>query len=364
MTATVPHGGDVLGMAAEYGITTESILDFSANVNPRGLPLGARGRMRQCAADPALWQRYPDAEYRSLRAALARKHHVPIDSILVGAGATALLGATIQALRPSRCLLPVPAFSEYAHLCSVAGVNTDEFSLRQENGFRMDIGLYRATLEDHPCDLLILTNPHNPSGALLRKLEVLAILEHARVHGTFIIVDEAFMDYAPNESVIQQAAQISNVAVMRSLTKFYGCPGLRVGFLVGAPETVSRIAPAVATWSVTTLAVEVLQEAIQDEAFAEETFCSNRTDRESLAASLVRMGAKVFPSHANFLLVRLKEGWPDSTLTRDLLLRQRGIAVRDCNSYAGLKRGKYIRVAVRTAEENRQLLEGLREIWK
>jgi threonine-phosphate decarboxylase len=364
MIAMVLHGGDVLRMATEYGIAPESILDFSANVNPRGLPLRARERMQQCAADPASWQVYPDAEYRSLRTALAHKHHVPIESILIGAGATALLGATIHALQPLRCLLPVPAFSEYKHLCEVEGVTTDQLPLQPENGFRIDAGAYRATLENRPCDLLILTNPHNPSGALLRNGEMLSILERARAHGVFTIVDEAFIDYSPNESVIQHAAQVPNVAVVRSLTKFYGCPGLRVGFLAGMPELVSRIASVVATWPVTTLAAMVLEEAIQDKDFADQTLRSNSTERESLAAALIQMGAQVFPSHANFLLIRLKDGWPDSTVTRDCLLRRRGIAVRDCNSYAALTRGKYIRVAVRTAEENLQLLEGLREIWK
>jgi len=363
MAPGVPHGGNVLRMALDHDLRPDSILDFSANVNPRGLPECARERLQQASTDPPYWQEYPDQDYTALRSALAHKHTLPVESILVGAGAVALLSAAMQALRPSRCLVPIPSFSEYAHFCACVGAKVDELVLREEDDFRIDSAVLSARLGGHH-DCLVLTNPHNPSGALLIKEEVLAFLKSAQAQGVFVIVDEAFIDYAPDESVVQYAARQPNVAVVRSLTKFYGCPGLRVGFLVAAPETVVRIAPSVPTWSVTTLAAATVEEALRDEAYVLETLQSNSTQRALLVASLSALGAEVFPSSANFVLVRLQRGWPDSSATRELLLRHRGIAVRDCNSYTGLQPGKFIRVAVRTAAENQQLLEGLREIWK
>jgi histidinol-phosphate/aromatic aminotransferase/cobyric acid decarboxylase-like protein len=151
---------------------------------------------------------------------------------------------------------------------------------------------------------------------------------------------------------------------VRSLTKFFGCPALRVGYAVGLPETLRQIARLLPTWPVTLFAANALETAVRDRAYAERSLQENQDASEALAQSLRKLGAGVAPSAANFLLVHLKEQWPDSAATRDQLIRRRRIVVRNCDSYESLEKGRYIRVAVRTASDNALLLEGLGEIWQ
>lgn len=363
MRGTAPHGGNVDELAREYGVVPDSILDFSANINPRGLPQEARLHLQRAASNMGLLARYPDPNYRQLREALALKYQIPVESLVIGGGASALIISAMQALCPSRCLIPVPAFSEYMRASAACGIEAGAIPLGPDGGFRLDSAAFAQALKTGKFDCAILNNPHNPSGALLGYNEMLCLLERARAAGAATIVDEAFADYAPAASVIQHAARNPNVIVIRSLTKFYGCAGLRAGFLAAAPETAARAAASIPAWPVGILAAIAFEWAAKDNDYASITLQENATERESLSASLKRLGAGVFPSSANFLLLRLKDTWPCGAETRDFLLRRHHIAVRDCSSYAGLAPERYIRVAVRTAEDNRRLLQGLEELW-
>lgn len=356
------HGGDVWQISASYGIPVESLLDFSANINPRGLPLAARQKLLADAGDVSLLAKYPDPSYTELRSTLAKRLGVTPDSILVGEGAEALIGAVLRTLRRNRCLLPVPAFGEYARACESAGTETEMFQLYADQDFVLDENMYFQRLRECRYDCVILNNPHNPSGTLLRSRQVIALVEQARTADAFALVDEAFMDYAPDETIVSYASGRPGVVVIRSLTKFFGCPALRVGYLVGHLDTVQHVAQSIPTWPVTTLAANALQAALEDEEYVFHSLRENEGERASLSQSLRELGALVFPSATNFLLIRLPREWPNSSTTRDFLIRNHGIVVRSCDSFAGLEIGRYIRIAVRTADDNAKLLRGLREI--
>ena len=358
------HGGDVWKVAADYDIPVSSLLDFSANINPRGLPPVAMERLRQDANNSALLAKYPDPSYAELRHALAKRDGVSPDAILIGEGAEALIGATLRGIKPVRCLLPIPAFGEYARACASAGTQVETLQLDWRNHFAFDESAYTAQLRSASCDCAILNNPHNPSGTLLSKQAVIALIERIRAAGAFVLLDEAFIDYAPDETVISYASKRAGVVVIRSLTKFFGCPALRVGYAVGMPETLRAIARFLPTWPVTTFAANALETAVRDRAYAEKSLRTNQEERDKLAQSLRDLGAHVIPSATNFLLIRLREEWPDSSVTREYLIRHHRILVRNCDSFTGLEKGRYIRVAVRTARDNKMLVEGLRKLWQ
>jgi histidinol-phosphate/aromatic aminotransferase/cobyric acid decarboxylase-like protein len=147
--------------------------------------------------------------------------------------------------------------------------------------------------------------------------------------------------------------------VIRSLTKFYGCPALRVGYAVAHPETIRRIASLLPTWPVTQLAVDALAEAVEDREYAEASLRENTAGRERLAASLSGLGLFIFPSAANYLLLELRADMPTASQLRVRLIRKHRILIRNCDSYEGLAPGRYVRVAVRSAMENCRLLEAL-----
>src|SRR5262249_5594605 len=160
-----------------------------------------------------------------------------------------------------------------------------------------------------------------------------------------ILADEAFIDYAPEDAITQDAAQWEDVIAIRSLTKFFGCPGLRVGYAVAATETRRKLAMQLPPWPVTTLASSALAEALRDVGYRQETIESNRRERANLSAALSALGCRVSPSCANFVLLRLPAQFCAADV-RALLLREHSILVRECDSFAGLEQGRYLRVAV------------------
>jgi threonine-phosphate decarboxylase len=193
-------------------------------------------------------------------------------------------------------------------------------------------------------------------------VEMLGRLDAARASGCSVLADEAFIDYAPDAAITSEAARRDGVIAIRSLTKFFGCPGLRVGYAVATPETAQCLAAQLPPWPVTTLALNALAEALRDTDYARETIERNRHARTRLSAALGSLGLHVHPSAANFLFLRLPDGFP-ALQVRDQLIREHAILVRECDSFAGIERGRYLRVAVRQENENARLIEALASVF-
>lgn len=348
----VAHGGDVWQVAREQDIAAGELLDFSANVNPRGLPLRARERLARDASDPRLLSCYPDPTARGLSAALGAQTGVPPEAIAVGPGAESLLAPILRCVKAESLLVPVPAFSEYRRVCEQAEIEFIPYSLDRAESFRVPV----ERLREHT-GMVLLNNPHNPSGALLEAREVLRIAEAA---GT-LIVDEAFIDYAPHASVVREASVRRGLIVIRSLTKFYGCPALRVGYAVAHPDTIGMIQSLLPTWPVTLLALDALAEAVTDREYAFASLRENAVERERLTASLTGLGLVVFPSAANYVLLELGEQMPASSELRSRLIAKHRILIRNCDSYEELGQRRYVRVAVRFPADNERLIQALRQ---
>jgi threonine-phosphate decarboxylase len=349
--------------ARRHGIAPECLLDFSSNVNPYGPPPGARRWLARAVQDWALLRGYPDDGHSELRSAVARRWRVPSEAVVVGNGTSALLHEVVRLFTPRSYLLPEPAFSEYAHALRSVGARRIAFPLQAEKGFRLDPDAFaHALLRSHP-SLAIVTNPHNPSGALTSGHGIDAIVEAGRRAGTLLLLDEAFIDYAgAGATRVVAAAAGAHLVVLRSLTKLYGMAGLRVGAAVSAPELAAPLRAALASWPVGALAAGAALEAVRDTGFAAQARERNARDRRLLARGLGCLGCRVFPSAANFLLLRLPEGSSSAGLLRERLVANHGILVRDASSYSGLEAGRFLRVAVRRRAENRRLLTALRRL--
>lgn len=353
------HGGDVWQAGEALGIAAAELLDFSANINPRGLPARAAARLARDACDARLLGAYPDREARCLREALSRKLGVATESIVVGPGAEALLAPILRATAAASVLVPVPAFSEYRRVCEQQAAAFLLFGIGRAECFRLPVQRFCARIAAERAAMALVNNPHNPSGALLEAREVARIAEAAADCGAALLVDEAFIDYVPGASFAASAADCRGCIVLRSLTKFYGCPALRVGYAVAHPETAARIRDLLPTWPVSQLALDALAEAVADEEFAAQSLEENAAARAQLSAELSSLGCTVFPPAANFLLVELAEGMPPAADLRTRLIARHRILLRNCDSYENLAPGRYVRVAVRSPEENARLVEAL-----
>jgi threonine-phosphate decarboxylase len=353
------HGGDVWQVAEEFGIAASEILDFSSNINPVGLPSRASERLARDASDSRLLSFYPDPSARRLRKALSDRLSVPPDAIVVGPGAESLLSPILRFLHPRRALVPVPAFSEYRRVCEQQGIEFTPFFLERSESFRTPVHRFCECLQRDRSELVFLNNPHNPTGAILEPHEVRRIREGANACGAALLLDEAFIDYAPRASLAGDAAAGPGLVVLRSLTKFYGCPALRVGYAIACPETIRGIESISSTWPVTQLAIDALAEAVADREFEEASLRENSEAREALVRSLSALGMAVFPSAANYLFVELPADMPCASKLRADLIRKHRILIRNCDSYEGLASGRCVRVAVRSHEENRRLIQAM-----
>ena len=361
-TPTRDHGGNTQQVLVEFGLRDVQLVDFSSNVNPSGLPPRAAERIAQDAANLALLQRYPDVRALELRQTLSAKQRIGEDCIVIGAGAAELIAASIRALRARACLCPIPAFSEYRFACTASGCAFDTLQLESEEDFCLDVSKVCRVLADEAYNLLILNNPHNPSGALLPPDLVLRIIDAAQRVNTSVILDEAFVDYCPSASLTRKAAETPSVIALRSLTMFYGCPGLRVGYAVATPSLAASITAQLQPWPVTVLALNAATEALRDAEFEVASVESNERERSRVAENLRNLGFRVYPSAANFLFVQVPAARLSATQIWTSLISDYSIHLRNCDSFEGLAVGQYLRAAIRSSAENDRLVEALRDV--
>lgn len=350
------HGGDLIAAAARYGGTPDEYLDFSANIDPLGPPPSVVRALQDQALALSSAARYPDPRHAALREAIAQQSGADPAEIVIANGSAALLDIAIRALRAKTCLLPVPAFSEYARALRAARCTIVTHALERERNFALDVEALAIAMEEARADLAIVNNPHNPTGGLTAGEALAALVERAAARRAFVIVDEAFIDYAPDASLARLAPRAERLIVLRSLTKFYAMPGLRVGYAIANKRLARLMSLQVPSWPVSTLAAEAARLALEESEHAQRVRAQNERARAALRGALVTAGAAVYPSAANFLL--LSTAVPSPALTRALAERER-ILVRDCSTFAGLERGGFLRVAVRRPVENERLAAAL-----
>ncbi len=352
------HGGNIYRLSKELGIPAGDVIDFSASINPLGVSERVKSAVMKALEDAP---HYPDPEAEGLREELAGFHGIDPGSILCGNGSTELIYLIPLALHPARVLIPVPTFSEYERAVLRAGIGRTEIRflyLQEEKGFRIDPAEFIEAMQEGAPDMAFLCNPNNPTGRLMKREQVLEIARAAREMGCLLVVDEAFIDFCPGESVIREAGGNPCLIVLRSMTKFYGLAGLRVGYGVFPPHITEMLKGLKEPWTVNSLAQAAAVEALRDSDHARRTEELLGSERDFLEEGLGRLGIRIYPSEANFYLLRLEGA---EVVERDL--RRKGMMVRNCSNFRGLD-GSFIRVAVRSRRENALLVEGLSRICR
>ena len=344
------HGGQLRATAEAFSIPIEELTDFSASIHPDGPPASVVVALRQALDGPATLTAYPDLQSTDLKQAISRHVGIPRESICVANGFVPLLQAALHAKKIRSCLLPVPAFGEYRHSLEQAGIAVTLYPL-EPAGFRYDPAALLAAGASH--DAILLANPQNPSGALCPRVAMLALIQGAAAGGITVLLDEAFIDYIPAESLICDAWTQPNLVLFRSVTKFFAMPGLRVAYSVSSPGHADEIARSVPPWPVGTLASLAVSAALDDHEYARQARQGNSARRASMQKALELLGVTVYPAAANFLLLGLPSRW-NARSVREHLIREAHLVVRACESFEGLS-ANHLRVAVRSERENTQL---------
>jgi threonine-phosphate decarboxylase len=356
----VEHGGDVYAAARELVMPADSIIDFSASINPLGTPASVISELRRHLKG---LRHYPDPSAAELVDEIARSTGLDPKMILCGNGSTELIYLVARALRPERVLIPAPAFAEYERACIAAShfngnhSNTEGikyYHIEAKDKFRLNVDAFIDAIKDR--DMAFICNPNNPTGQLIRKSDIVLIADAARKSGCCLVVDEAFIDFIPGESIIKKVAENPSLIVIRSLTKFFALSGLRIGYAVINPDLLGAITRLKEPWTVNSLAQIAGITALKDTAYQSRTFNVLRREKAYLEKGLKRLGLDYYPSRVNFYLIRHNNAY-----NIVLQLREQGILVRDCSNFSGLDRS-YIRIAVRTRRENMRLLAALAKL--
>nr|MBF0222540.1 cobyric acid synthase [Desulfobulbaceae bacterium] len=347
------HGGNIRELAAKANCPVEALLDFSASINPLGPPEYVRAVI---SANISTLLHYPDPTYKDFCAAVSKAFNVDPAQVLVGNGSTELIYALPRALEVDRALLPAPSYIGYEEACAER-LAIDRFLLLEDEGFAVDWGKLDESIQGR--ELIFLGQPNNPTGTTID----LGPLESAAQKNpqTYFVVDEAFIDFIEHAtSAISLTARLSNIIVLRSMTKFYAIPGLRLGFAVAHPQTAAKIRLVLPPWSVNCLALILGAQMVLDHQYASLSRDLMNRLRSDLKARLQGFKEfKVFDGQANFILVRLVS--PGLMRKADQLaakLLHFGIAIRVCANFAGLD-DSFVRFAVRTEEENDRLITAL-----
>lgn len=343
------HGGNIYEIKRQYN---KDIIDFSANINPLGLPLQVRESICK-KFNEAL--HYPDIQAKEITKKIAEYWHIKEDNILVGNGATELIYLIMHALKPKITTIITPTFSEYEHAAHLTGSKIRFIQLKEEDNFKLkDLRIGKA-------DILFLCNPNNPTGNFI--LNDYRMVE--KIPTKFIVTDEAFMDFSHQEkehTLIWEAQKSKKMIVLRSLTKFFAMPGLRVGYLIAHKDIVKFIRQCQIPWSVNVFAQKAATVALSDKDYIDKTRVFIKNEKEFISDSIIKIrGLIPYPTVTNFILVKIENKNITSTLLRKKLI-QRGILIRDCANFRGLT-NKFIRIAIRTRNENRLLITALREIF-
>ena len=339
-----PHGGDIY--------THKGMLDFSANINPFGIPdaikKAAVDAIDDCTA-------YPDPYCRMLRKKLSEKERIPEGWILCGNGAADLIYSFAYSLPADKpALIVSPTFSEYQTALSAAGVTAEHFMLDEQKDFVLDDSITKIDFSGYSS--LFICTPNNPTGITVSP-ELLVKLAET---GIRLFCDMCFMDLTAQPDrydIPGMLKKYPNLVILKAFTKSFAIPGLRLGYVLCSDgEFLTAMSEKSPCWNVSIPAQKAGCAALDCRDWLEKTVESIADERERMVAALHSMGIKVFLGEANFLLLYSEEDLYSSLL-------EKGILVRDCSNYKGLKKG-FIRIAIRKREENDSLLSALREVLR
>ncbi len=357
------HGAEVYGAAAETGFKSEDILDFSSSVNPLGpskkaleAVTGAFGRI----------EAYPDSNSNALRQVLADHFgNITRDNIIVGNGSTELMYLFAETFlrRGEKALMAAPTFGEYESAVRKTG-EAVKFARLNSNSFQLEAEAFRRDMAG--CKLVFLCNPNNPTSKLIPKETLNEILDTALAQDVLVFLDEDFLEFVEDEksrTMIGKIDKYPNLFVLRSFTKIFGLTGLRCGYGIAHKDIINVLLCAKIPWNVNCLAQPAAIAALKDEEHLRVTRELIKKEKAWLQTELSQFTGFSFSApDANFFFVDIRNTSLTANALKHRMLKQ-GILIRDCSSFVGLNEF-YIRVAVKTHEENVRLIDAFKKALK
>lgn len=345
------HGGDIY----KYD---DKLLDFSANINPLGMPESAKNAIIDGINK---YQTYPDHSSRKLRNSLSEFYGFDSNKIVCGNGAADLIFRICLAIRPQKVLVTSPTFSEYEEAVLISGGKVHNHLLRESENYDVTLEILKSIDED--TDMVFLCSPNNPTGRAIDLNIIEAVLDKLQGNKGILVLDQCFVHFMVEEEkyfAINLLKKYDNLIILGAFTKIFAMAGLRLGYaLFGSEDNASMIENTLQPWAVSTVASEAGCAALNKD-FIKETKDYVKYQREFLFQHLSDLGIKVFKSQANYMLIKVDEKFDDGDLA-DVAIKHR-ILIRKCSNFKGLS-PSFFRIAVRTEAENTTLIDVLSHIF-
>ena len=353
------HGGQPNKIKQLFHMTTdEPVLDFSANLNPLGPPIWLNDAMHEAYETIT---RYPDPAYTETTAAVAQFEGIQQENVLVTNGGAEAIFLVAKYFENGNTCIVHPTFLEYERACEHYHINVDELFYSQDNGFSLPLPELIEKLQH--IDVLFLCRPNNPTGTVIAETEIKQLLELGKEVNTSIVVDEAFVDFLPTENpgLTGLLAEYPNLILLRSLTKMYTIPGLRIGYVMAHPKMISVLKHEQIPWSINSIVDFIVPKLLSDTSYVDQTKAWLYEESRFIRKMLSAMDFYLSPFQVNFYLLQdLKR--PNETEELFTFLLKHGIVTRHTHNFKGLQ-GEYLRLAIRSHEENKQLVKVLQK-WR
>lgn len=351
------HGGDIYKIYRENG---KKVIDYSANINSLGFPKGLKKNIVK-NIDNLI--HYPDPNYMELKEAIGKKIEIPVENICVGNGATELIFLYIRALKPKKALIISPTFAEYERALKEVNSEIRYLSLEEGNEkFYLNFEKFKEELKK-TYDLVILCNPNNPTGSFVKRENFKEILNDTEFISTKFLIDEAFIDFINNgEAVSFKHLKSERIMIIRAFTKFFGIPGLRLGYSICYNEkTISLMNNLKEPWTINTFAASCGKILLNSNKYIEKTYKVLEKEKNRMVNELKKIkNILVFKSETNFLLIKLME-ISGTELYNKLL--EKGFLIRRCENFNFLD-DSYIRIAIKDKKSNKKFIKAINNITK
>lgn len=333
----------------------KDVMDYSVNINPLGLPETIRETMIASIDDMV---KYPDISGAGARKAIGEYEGIDPKSVIMGNGASELIYLFARAIRPAKVLIIQPTFNEYERAFRLAGSRIEVFELSPKNGFIIEMESFKKALETYQPDVVVLCNPNNPTGKYI-PVEVLKVVVHLiEQYKCFLFLDESFIEFTGQPSIIKQV-DCESVFSLRSMTKYYAVPGLRIGYGVSHERVIQKLEAYKEPWTMNSLALQVVPAMVHDRTFHEQVRQWIITEHQWMYQALDAIERlHVYPSETNFFLCQLQD---ISGHELNVKLELKGAHVRVCDDFTELGEN-YIRIALRLHDDNVRLIKRLQEV--
>lgn len=334
---------------------------YNSNLNPMGVPESVKKALSENLGSII---RYPSEYYGDLKKSISLYSGADEENIVLGNGLSDMLRLYCSLIIPQKALILSPTATEYERVLSIYGCEVSYYELDEEKDYVLDIKDFVSKL-DSSYDMIILGNPNNPTSQIIGREDMELIAEVCKELEIFLIIDEMYIEFTEDYEKLTSTPlvkEFDNIAVLRSVSKFFAVPGLRLSYsIISNPSHLEMISITVAPNKISTLTVAACTAMFKDKKYIEESRSQIHTERNLIFSAMnTNKNVKLFKPYANFMLVKiLKDDLSAQAIEEHC--RTKGIIIRNCSNFHGLD-NKYIRFCFMKPKQNDLLVNTILEL--